>query len=84
MSGNQELLASVPLFAKLPKETIERLDRLLVERRFPAGSDIVSEGDAAVGFFLIKDGAANVRHGDHTQNVLKAGDYFGEMALLDG
>ena len=86
MSGNRELLASVPLFAKLPKKTIERLDRIAVEREFPAGTEMVKEGEAGVGFFLIVDGVAEVRHAQSTSPVrtLIARDFFGDMSLLDG
>lgn len=84
MSGHQDLLASVPIFGKLPRKTLDRLDRLMVERSFPAGSEIVKEGDEGAGFFLITSGSADVRHGSEHLASLKAGDYFGEMALLDG
>ena len=86
MVGNQELLQSVPLFARLPRETIERLGRLAIERHFDAGADIISEGDAGVGFFLILSGSAEVRHKGNPQPIrrLGPGDYFGELALLDG
>lgn len=84
MSGNQNLLTSVPLFAKLPKKTIDRLDRLMVEREFPAGAEMVSEGEAGVSFFLIKSGKAEVIHGQQNLRTLGPGEYFGEMTLLDG
>jgi CRP/FNR family cyclic AMP-dependent transcriptional regulator len=84
MSGHHDLIASVPLFSNLPKKTIDRLDRLLVERDFPEGHQIVKEGDEGVSFFLITEGTAEVRHGGQVLNHLKAGDYFGDIALLDG
>lgn len=84
MAGNQELLASVPLFAKLNRKTLDRLDRILVEREFPAGKDIVTEGDVGAGFFLIKDGSVDIMRGDTKLDTLKKGDFFGDMALLDG
>ncbi|MGI8553522.1 MAG: cyclic nucleotide-binding domain-containing protein [Dehalococcoidia bacterium] len=86
MPGNQAMLRSVLLFAKLPNKTIDRLDRLMVEREYAAGAEIVKEGDSGIGFFLIKSGAAEVRHKENPAPVrtLGVGDYFGDMALLDG
>lgn len=85
MAGNTELLATVPLFAKLNAKTLDRLDRILVERKFEPGAAIVTEGDAAAGFFLIKDGAVDVTRGEGVKLAqLGRGQYFGDMALLDG
>lgn len=85
MSDRDQLLASVPLFADLPKKTLDRLGRIMTERTFPAGTDIVNEGELGAGFFLITDGAVEVvgKDGQHLSNQ-KKGDYFGDMALLDG
>jgi len=84
MAGHQELLASVPLFAKLNRKTLDRLDRIMVQREFPAGKDIVTEGDTGAGFFLIENGKVEVIHGSTLLATLGKGDYFGEMAMLDG
>ena len=86
MPNNQELLRSVPLFANLPQKTLERLDRILVERQYAPGAEIVHEGDMAAGFFLIMDGRVEVSRGDSGAPMasLTKGAYFGEMALLDG
>jgi CRP-like cAMP-binding protein len=86
MAGNVDLIGSVPLFAKLPPKTVERIDQLTVEREFPAGAEIVVEGEGGVGFFLIASGRAEVlQKGDSgPRGTLSRGDAFGEMALLDG
>lgn len=83
MSGNQEFLASVPLFQSLSKKDLDRLNTVARERTFPAGSEIVKEGEAGVGFFIIMSGRAVVRHGGQSGAEIKAGQYFGEIALLD-
>jgi CRP-like cAMP-binding protein len=85
MSDHDHMLASVPLFTNLPKKTLDRLGRIVTERQFPAGTDIVNEGEVGAGFFLITDGAVEVLSKDGQRlNALKKGDYFGDMALLDG
>jgi CRP/FNR family transcriptional regulator, cyclic AMP receptor protein len=86
MPDRINLLASVPLFAGLPTSTLERLDRLFVERQYPAGADIVTEDKGAVAFFVVVDGRAEVRHGEGAPPVraLTRGDSFGEIAVIDG
>ena len=86
MSDHDQLLSSVPLFANLPKETLDRLGRIFVERQFPAGAEIVKEGEVGAGFFLIKDGLVEVVSGpgQSSRGTFKKGEYFGDMALLDG
>jgi CRP/FNR family cyclic AMP-dependent transcriptional regulator len=84
MSNDVEMLARVPLFQDLPRKTLERLHRIAVERKFPAGNMIVEEGDAAAGFFLITDGEVEVTRGGTRLTTLGKNDFFGEMALLDG
>jgi signal-transduction protein with cAMP-binding, CBS, and nucleotidyltransferase domain len=86
MAGHHELLAAVPLFAHLPDKAIEDLDKTAVERRYDSGAEIVSEGEAGVAFFVINGGTAEVTHGctNAAPVTLRPGDYFGEMALIDG
>jgi CRP/FNR family cyclic AMP-dependent transcriptional regulator len=86
MPDHITLLASVPLFAGLPKKTLERLATLVVERHHPAGADIVTEDKGGVAFFVVVDGRAEVWHGEHATPVraLTRGDSFGEIAVIDG
>ncbi len=86
MTGHHDLLASVPLFSRLPRETIDDLARGAVERQYAPGVEIVTEGESGIGFFLIVDGTAEVLHGHDGAPVstLGPGAYFGEMALVDG
>lgn len=81
--ATHEALAKVPMFQDLPKKALERLDRITRERHFKSGEVIFKEGDEGVGFFMISDGAVDISRGGTHLNTLKAGDFFGEMALLD-
>src|SRR5829696_1833155 len=84
MSTNAESLRSVPLFADLSKRDLKRLVGSMHEKSFASGEEVVTEGDRGIGFFVILDGRARVtRHGED-RGTLSAGDYFGEMALIDG
>ena len=79
-----EALEHVPLLAELTKRDRQQLARSLVERTFVPGKQVVIEGRGGVGFFLIVEGKAIVSVGDRVVRALGPGDYFGEMALLDG
>jgi CRP-like cAMP-binding protein len=77
-------LEQVPLFEGLPKRHLRRVAKLARVRRFAAGSTLVRAGDPGRSFFVLLDGSAKVvRRGGRTRR-LGVGDYFGEMALLDG
>ena len=83
MSAPVELLKQVPLFQGLERDHIEMVARSFKERTFPAGSTVTSEGQGGVGFFVIEDGSATVSIGGDERRKLGAGDYFGELALID-
>lgn len=82
-SPSPDLIARVPLFADLDKRELERLARSFHDRTFKAGDTIATAGTSGVGFFVIGDGEATVTVNDREVGKLKAGDYFGEVALID-
>jgi CRP/FNR family transcriptional regulator, cyclic AMP receptor protein len=84
MSTNAESLRSVPLFADLSKRDLKRLVGSMHEKSFAPGEAVVSEGDGGIGFFVILGGQARVTQHGEDRGTLSAGDYFGEMALIDG
>ena len=77
-------LREVPLFSDLTTRDLKRLADSMKETSFTAGAEVVAEGKSGVGFFVILDGSARVSQGGEDRGVLTAGDYFGEMALIDG
>jgi|HubBroStandDraft_3_1064219.scaffolds.fasta_scaffold204910_2 CRP/FNR family cyclic AMP-dependent transcriptional regulator len=79
----QEAIKNAPLFAQLSKKDIKQLAATLNQRSFPAGTVIIEKGKPGVGFFVIASGSATVTVGGNQQRVLKAGDHFGEVALID-
>jgi hypothetical protein len=76
-------LASVPLFQDLPAEDHARIARLFKQRKFSAGETVTKEGSDAAAFFLIESGTAAVTVRGERRRTLEAGDYFGEIALID-
>jgi len=83
-SSSADTLDKVPLLQGLTKRDRQRLARSMKSRKFPAGSQVVVEDRKGVGFFIITDGKAAVSIGDRVLHMIGPGDYFGEMALIDG
>ena len=83
-----ELIADVPLFAGLSKRHLRRLADLMTEARYPDGRAIVQAGQPGTAFFVIVDGAikvyASVVPTGRPKARLRAGDFFGELSVLDG
>jgi pyruvate,water dikinase len=79
-----EAVNEVPLFASLRAEDAAKVARLFKERRFAAGETVTKEGSGAAAFFLIQSGEATVSVRGEPRAELKAGDHFGEVALIDG
>jgi CRP/FNR family transcriptional regulator, cyclic AMP receptor protein len=78
-----EALQRVPLFAELNKREIKRIASLFKERRFSAGETVIQQGSGGAAFFVIDSGEATVFVDGREQRVLKPGDHFGELALID-
>src|ERR671939_1741597 len=83
MAAPKELLKRVPLFQGLDERQLDTLARNFTDRTFAAGQQITTEGGGGVGFFVIGDGEAVVSVGGEERRTLGAGDYFGEVALID-
>jgi CRP/FNR family cyclic AMP-dependent transcriptional regulator len=77
-------LAKVPLFSDCSKRELQLISRAAKEVRRKSGTVLAKEGDAGVGLFLILDGTAEVTIGGRRRTTLGPGDFFGEVALLDG
>jgi CRP-like cAMP-binding protein len=79
----QKAIENAPIFADLPKKDIKQLCAALTERQIPAGTVIIEQGKPGVGFFVIGSGSASVAIRGEVIGSLKAGDHFGEVALID-
>jgi CRP-like cAMP-binding protein len=78
-----DVLVDIPLFADLSRRHLGKVAALGRAKRYPAHTSIVTAGTNADAFYVILDGKATVRAGNR-RIPLTTGDYFGEMALLDG
>ena len=77
-------LAKVSLFAGSSDEDVRNIAAIAHLLSFEDGSVIVPEGEEGQGFYLIMSGEASVVQGGNEINRLGAGDFFGEIALIEG
>lgn len=77
------MVSRVPLFATMNETEIAEITKLIYARTYPPGVPIVRAGDSGEAMFLIESGEAEVRLGGGKHATLKAGDFFGERALLE-
>jgi CRP-like cAMP-binding protein len=76
-------LRRVGLFSKCSTRDLAAVAKAVEVESCEPGTRIVTQGQAGDAFYVIIDGSASVqRNGQHV-GELGAGDYFGELALLD-
>lgn len=86
---DQDLLANIPLFAKLNPKELGELAGMLKEQKFANQQIVFWIGDEGADFYLVQVGRVAVCYPDDmghevTIAVLGPGDFFGEISLLDG
>jgi uncharacterized membrane protein len=87
---NSQLLATIPLFRDLSAEQREELAVALQERPIPATHPVFWIGDDGTEFYIISQGHIRLSCPDDngseeiTLAELGPGQFFGELALLDG
>ena len=86
--GYARLLGQVDLFAGLDKVTLAKLAAYLQPLSYQAGAIIFHQAEPGDAFYLVASGAVGVYTADKSGTgetrleVLRAGEPFGEMALL--
>ena len=84
MTDPLEALRRIPLFQSVGPRELRSLASSLRDRTVPPGKELTLEGKGGIGFFVISEGEAEVSIGGESRGTLGPGDYFGEMALIDG
>src|ERR1700681_329577 len=84
-----DALRSVPLFASLDDVAAGELRSLLRTRNVPTGTALFRAGDDGDAMYLIESGRVRIAVTDEDKNEivlaeLARGDFFGEMAIIDG
>jgi len=76
-------MKALPLFEGVSDEDLDKIAPFVSEVSVSEGKHLVDEGDYAYEFMAIEEGEAEVIRGDETLAKLGAGDYFGEIGLLE-
>ena len=84
-----EGLRSVPLFASLDDAAATELRDLLTTKQVDTGTQLFRKGDTGDAMYLVESGRVRISIRDEdarevTLAELAQGDFFGEMALIDG
>ena len=87
--STHKLLAGISLFKNLAQEDLADLATLLREQKFKKGDVLFRKGSEGDVLYIIKEGAIKIvlpsRLGaERIVAIFSTGDFFGEMALLDG
>jgi CRP-like cAMP-binding protein len=78
-----ELLAQVPLFAGLSKKDLQEISGLATRLDLPEGRELTHQGGRGYEFIVVLEGTVDVLIDGNLVATCGAGDFFGEMALLD-
>jgi CRP-like cAMP-binding protein len=79
-----DLLRRIPLFTAFGRRDLERLSQLADDIEVPAERRLMAQGDRGAEMFVIVTGRVRVERDGQQINTLGPGDFFGEIALLDG
>ena len=77
-------LADVPLVAGMPRRQLKRVERLADPISYEAGSKVLGSDEVGDTFYVILEGVVHVVGYGRGFVELGAGEFFGELALLDG
>jgi CRP/FNR family transcriptional regulator, cyclic AMP receptor protein len=85
----RELLVRCPLFAELSPGEADKLAGFLRRRRYRAGEPVFREGDPGTALYVVESGEIKILLGGSEGKevvlaLLGPGEFFGELALLDG
>jgi voltage-gated potassium channel len=76
-------IASIPLFAGLPPEQLDRIAGWLEPIDVPAEWHLLNQGSYPDGFFVVLEGTVRIERNGDPVAELGPGEFFGEIALLE-
>ena len=84
ITEKEALLKKIPIFSALSSRYLREIGQLMDETLIKPGKTLVKQGRTGWDFYIIVDGEARVEKNGKAIKLLKAGDFFGEIALIDG
>ena len=77
-------LESLPIFASLPHEQVERLAKYAEALDVPAGTELTHEGRYEGPVYAVLSGYIGIQRGGKTVDTIGPGGFLGEIAAIDG
>ncbi len=81
--GLHDQLASVPLLSGVPDKVRRRLSEIGKRLQYAPEDVVVREGEGGIAFYIILSGSVRVEQGGTPIATLGAGEFFGELALIE-
>lgn len=78
-----KLIRNIPIFSESNVSCLKMIAEHLEQRYYTPGDTIINTGDEGQEMFIIAHGDVDVYTGDKVATVLKDGQVFGEIALLE-
>ncbi len=82
VAQKREVLARMPIFARLAESELMRVMQVVEVRPFADGQTVITEGEKGDELFIVLSGAVNVLRGNEELARFGPGEHFGEMALI--
>ena len=79
-----DLLKKVPLFSNLSQRHLREISKHADQVQVETGKVLAQQGKTGWEFIFIVDGKARVEKSGKVIRQLSGGDFFGEIALIDG
>lgn len=89
MSSDADFLLTVPIFSELDNEALSQIVKIGLRKKYSKDSMVLMEEEPGSALFIIISGSVKVSRTNNEGrevilNILTAGNFFGEMSLLDG
>lgn len=83
-----DCLRAIPIFGELSDRELRMVEKLVYIRRYADGEAIFGAGDPSLGMYIVKTGSVHIVRDipgakPKLIGVLTAGDFFGEMGLIE-
>ncbi|HUI29292.1 MAG TPA: cyclic nucleotide-binding domain-containing protein [Candidatus Acidoferrales bacterium] len=84
----EKLLSEVPIFSQLTSRELRQVSGIVHRRQYSAGEYVFAQGDPGLGMYVIEEGEVSIMFFDDAGRekklaLLKSGDFFGDLSLLD-
>ena len=79
-----ESLQEITFLADLSSEDWARILKIVQNRLFRAGDDLIRAGDKDDSFYILTSGTVEVTIGDKVLATIPEGSVFGEISFFDG